>query len=65
VNSDLELVGLAFDGNIESLPGDYIFLTDHARTVSVDARGILEALRDLYGAARIVDEVTAGAARMR
>ncbi len=63
VNANLELVGLAFDGNIESLPGEYIFLTERARTVSVDARGILEAVRDLYGASRIVDEVTAGARR--
>lgn len=61
VNQDLELVGLAFDGNIESLPGDYIFQTDPARTVSVDVRGILEALEDIYQAERIVEELTVGA----
>ncbi len=63
LNADLELVGVAFDGNIESLPGDYIFLTEVPRTVSVDARGILEALAEIYDADRIVAEVNAGARR--
>jgi len=65
VNRDLELVGVAFDGNIESLPGEYIFLTDRPRTVSVDARGMLEALRDLYDADRLVAEIQAGAVARR
>jgi hypothetical protein len=60
LNRELELVGLAFDGNIESLPGDYIFLPEKNRTVSVDARGILEALEDLYGARRLVTELRGG-----
>jgi hypothetical protein len=60
LNADLEVVGLVFDGNIESLPGDYIYLEDSARTVSVDARGILEALGSIYGAQRLVDELTGG-----
>jgi S1-C subfamily serine protease len=60
VNEDLELVGLVFDGNIESLSGDFIYLTDRARAVSVDARGIKEALDDMYGADRIVIELTTG-----
>ncbi len=63
LNTDLELVGVAFDGNIESLPGDYIFLTERPRTVSVDARGILEALAEIYQADRVVEELTAGALR--
>jgi hypothetical protein len=57
VNRNLELVGLAFDGNIESLPGDYIFLPEKNRMIAVDARGILEALEDLYGARRLVAEL--------
>lgn len=60
VNRDLEIVGLVFDGNIESLPGDYIFLTEVPRTVAVDVRGILEALDDIYGADRIVEELLTG-----
>jgi hypothetical protein len=58
LNQKLELVGLVFDGNVESLPGDYIYLPEKNRTVAVDARGILEALRDVYGAKRLVQELT-------
>ena len=61
LNRNLELVGLVFDGNIESLPGDYIFLPELNRAVAVDARGILEVLEDLYGARRLVAELRAPA----
>ena len=60
VNADLELVGLAFDSNTEGLSGEYIFLTDRARAVSVDVRGILEALEEVYLAERIVEELRGG-----
>jgi hypothetical protein len=60
INRDLQVVGLVFDGNIESLPGDYIYLPERNRTVSVDARGILEALGDVFGANRLVLEMTTG-----
>ncbi len=60
VNRDLEIVGLVFDGNIQSLPGDYIYMPALNRSIAVDARGILEALEDIYGAARIVEELTGG-----
>jgi hypothetical protein len=53
------IVGLIFDGNIESLPGDFIYDTETNRAVSVHSEAILEALRDLYGARRIVEELTA------
>ncbi|HEX9581358.1 MAG TPA: S46 family peptidase [Gemmatimonadales bacterium] len=57
VNRAGELVGLIFDGNIESLPGDFIYTTETSRAISVHSAGILEALRDMYGATRIVDEL--------
>ncbi len=60
VNRELEVVGLVFDGNIDSLPGDYIYIPDLNRSVAVDARGILEALEAIYGAGRIVRELTGG-----
>ncbi len=63
VNRDLEVVGLVFDGNIQSLPGDYIYMPALNRSVAVDARGILEALEEIYGAERIVEELTGGRSR--
>jgi hypothetical protein len=60
INKDAEVVGLAFDGNIESLPGRYIYTTEFNRTVSVDSRGLLEAIRNLYKATRLADELVSG-----
>ena len=60
LNTDLEIVGVVFDGNIESLPGDFIYVPDFNRAVAVDARGILEALDEIYDADRIVLELTTG-----
>jgi hypothetical protein len=60
VNRDLEVVGVAFDGNVESLPGSYIYLPERHRTVSVDVRGILHALDVVYDLDRIVSELTTG-----
>lgn len=57
INTDLEVVGVAFDGNIESLPGDYIYLPAKNRMVAVDSRGMLEALEAVYDAQRIVREL--------
>ncbi|GMQ82380.1 MAG: S46 family peptidase [Rhodothermia bacterium] len=57
LNKNLEVVGLVFDGNIESLPSEYLYTDIGARTVSVDARGILEALEAVYGAGRLVEEI--------
>jgi len=54
-----EFVGIAFDGNIESLAWDYYFDDERGRAVAVDARGIVEALRNVYGAEALVKELTA------
>jgi hypothetical protein len=61
INTGREIVGIAFDGNIESLSGDFIFTTEANRTVSVHAAGILEALDAVYHADRIVRELRATA----
>ncbi len=58
INQNLEVVGLAFDSNIEALPNEYVFRDVTGRTVSVDVRGILEALDDIYDADRLVLELT-------
>lgn len=63
VNKNLEVVGIAFDGNMESLPGDFIFDDTLNRCVSVHSSGILEALDDIYKADRIAAELRAGKIR--
>jgi hypothetical protein len=58
LNEDLEVVGVIFDSNMEALPNEYLYRDRSARAVSVDVRGIVEALRDVYEADRLVDEIT-------
>lgn len=58
INVKGELVGLIFDGNIQSLPGYFVYDAAVNRAVSVDARGMLEALRKVYGANWVADELT-------
>lgn len=60
LNINAEVVGLAFDGNIESLPGNFIFTTEANRTVSVSALGMIEAIRDLYKADALSKEIISG-----
>ena len=62
LNQNLEVVGIAFDSNVEALPNEYVFRDVAGRTVSVDACGILEALDDVYDADRIALELTTGRA---
>lgn len=60
LNKDLEVVGLIFDGNIESLPSAFIYQTEGARAVAVDSRGMLEALDEIYDMDRMVLELKTG-----
>ncbi len=57
INAKGELVGLIFDGNIQSLPGYFVYDGTVNRAVSVDARGMLEALSVVYQADAIVAEL--------
>ncbi|MDE3173531.1 MAG: S46 family peptidase, partial [Gemmatimonadota bacterium] len=61
LNQKLQLVGLVFDGNIESLSSDYIYMPSVDRAVAVDIHAILAALDHVYGMHRIVDEMRTGA----
>ena len=61
INVKGELVGLIFDGNIQSLPGYFVYDSVASRAVSVDSRGMLEALRVVYGANSLADELVGGA----
>jgi hypothetical protein len=58
VNKKGEVVGLIFDGNIQSLPGYFIYQEAINRAVSVDSRGIIEALKKVYKADALVTELT-------
>lgn len=60
INMNGEIVGLAFDGNIESLPGDFIFRTEKNRTVSVHSSGMMEAIKIIYNATRLSNELKNG-----
>jgi len=60
MNKDAELVGIIFDGNLESLVLDYIYTEDQARAIAVHSAGILETLRKIYQADTLVNELTHG-----
>lgn len=58
INSNAEIVGLIFDGNIQSLGGDYGFDESVNRAVAVHSAAIIEALKKVYHADRIVSDLT-------
>lgn len=60
IDRDARVVGIAFDGNIEQLPNEFVFRDTAGRTVSVHSAGILEALRSVYRADALVAELTGG-----
>jgi len=57
VNRQGEFVGIIFDGNLQSLVLDFAYTDFQARAVSVNSQAIIEALRKVYGAAELVDEI--------
>ena len=58
LNGKGELIGLAFDGNIEAMAGDVIFDSKLQRTINVDIRYVLWVIDNFSGAKHIVDEMT-------
>jgi hypothetical protein len=57
VNREGELVGLIFDGNIESMAGDFEYDGSRNRAVAVHSAGMIEGLRKLYGDGALADEL--------
>lgn len=60
INKNAEVVGLAFDGNIQGLPGNFIFRTEENRTVSVHSKGMWEAIDKVYKLKRLSNEIKNG-----
>ena len=58
VNTRGEIVGILFDGNLEGLPNRFVFREERERSVHVTSQGILESLRKVYKADRVVKELT-------
>ena len=60
INKNAEIVGVAFDGNIQSLPGDFIYDPEVNRSVGVHSSGILEAIKYIYKFDRLFEELETG-----
>jgi len=61
IDREGRIVGLIFDGNIESLVGDFVYEGETNRAVAVHTAAMTEALKKLYGAGALADELEAGA----
>jgi len=64
LNRNGDIIGIVFDGNIESLVWDFQFDERQGRSVGVDARAIIETLKNLYNADALVKEITGGSPKM-
>jgi len=60
LNKEAEVIGAAFDGNIESIPGNFLYNPTNNRMVSVSSEAILQILKYIGNAERISDELEAG-----
>lgn len=60
INEKAEVVGLAFDGNMDSIVGNFIYMPHNNRCVAVDARALITAIDKIYKAERLVNELKAG-----
>jgi hypothetical protein len=58
VNKAGEVVGIIFDGNMQSLVWNFVYTDVQGRAIHVDSRAIIETLRKIYGATPLADELT-------
>ena len=64
-DKDAKVVGVVFDGNFQSLGGDFWFDEEVNRAVAVSIEAIVEALKGVYGADRLVRELVAQGKRKK
>src|SRR4029077_1468452 len=57
VDQEAQIVGLIFDGNIQSLGADFGFDDATYRAIAVDSAALVEALKNIYGADRVLNEI--------
>ena len=57
INKEGQVIGLLFDGNIESLPGNFIYDSEVNRSVGVHLGGITASMQYIFGADRIIKEL--------
>jgi hypothetical protein len=57
INRNGEFVGIIFDGNIESLTGNFVYIEETNRAVAVQSTAIIEALRRVYDALDVANEL--------
>jgi hypothetical protein len=62
INKNAEVVGIAHDGNLESLAGHFAFLPENNRTVASDSYGLITALKLVFKTERLVKELESGKA---
>jgi len=60
INKNAEIIGVAFDGNIESIPGNFLYNPSKNRMVAVSSQAMLQILKYIGGAGRISDELELG-----
>ncbi len=60
INRKGEVIGLVFDGNLESIYGDFLFLPDENRCIAVDSKGLMQALEIIYKTERLCEELKTG-----
>ena len=58
IDKNAEVVGIIFDGNIESLPWNFMYSDQVGRSIATDSRAIIEALKQVYHADALVNEIT-------
>jgi len=62
IDRDGHFIGVVFDGNLWMLPNRFVYSDEKARSISVDARAILEALTEVYPADHVAEELLAAGA---